>query len=480
MMHSNQFFEEFKLKTSNIKDKQLFEIAYYEELAKCLKYGQFKNFKKLFNASIDFDIFIDVKKITKRFEFISKLLLNRTERISTEYRTSALGDQIDILRFCNEYGLLEKELTEEEKNSIIKIKKDKLFLANLNDLYGKVSDSFISYVYLVFPRDIYEHFMKRSNSYFQDRDGLMHYIKNDFFNQYTIYGLSVRYLSSIRRFIDIFKKNYNFFKNEEIKEKIDLNDKNKRFMEFNVIYRTFYYGVEENREYREIKKHFVSPENILKNLDSILARDNYNFYSLSMVLLGGLGPQGLGFTYSTPKGEIIEICSDQKESEAIIIKFKQFLKRQFLSKLEKELINFNIKIDIREKIIDYLSGILNPNELINYFDRDSILKEIINFINDIDDFQQDYKSELKEIIKKISKSISIIFRKIKLKDQFITRMDLVAKDKIKSEDIAKLTSLRGKSHYDVLRERFFFQYIVDWFFDIYCAEKEKKLLTGLK
>jgi len=403
MRHSNQFFEEFKLKTSNIKDKQLIEIAYYEELAKCLKHGQFKNFKKLFNASIDFDIFIDVKEINQRFEFISKLLMNLTDRVSTEYRTSALGDQIDILRFCS----------------------------------------------------------------------LIHYIKNNFFNQYTIYGLSVRYLSSIRRFIDIFSKNYSYFKNEEIKEKIDLNDKNKRFMEFNVIYRTFYYGVEENREYREIKKHFISPENILKNLDSILARDNYNFYSLSMVLLGGLGPQGLGFTYSTPKGEIIEICSDQKENKAIIIKFKQFLKRQFLGKLEKELINFNIKIDIREKIIDYLSGILNPNELINYFDRDSILKEIINFINDIDEFQQDYKSELKEIIKKISKSISIIFRKIKLKDQFITRMDLVAKDKIKSEDIAKLTSLRGKSHYDVLRERFFFQYIVDWFFNIYCAEKEK-------
>jgi len=160
-MSSNQFFKQFKLKNSNIKDKQLFEITYYEELAKCLKHGQFENFKKLFNASIDFDIFIDIKKITKRFEFISKLLLNRIDMISAEYRTSALGDQINILRFCNEYGLLEKELADEEKNSIKKIKKDKLFLANLNDLYGKVSDSFIFYVYLVFPRDLYEHFMKR-------------------------------------------------------------------------------------------------------------------------------------------------------------------------------------------------------------------------------------------------------------------------------------------------------------------------------
>jgi hypothetical protein len=49
-------------------------------------------------------------------------------------------------------------------------------------------------------------------------------------------------------------------------------------------------------------------------------------------------------------------------------------------------------------------------------------------------------------------------------------MDLVAKGKLKSEDVAKLTSLRGKSHFDVLRERMFLQNKPKWFFKNYRKE----------
>ena len=67
----------------------------------------------------------------------------------------------------------------------------------------------------------------------------------------------------------------------------------------------------------------------------------------------------------------------------------------------------------------------------------------------------------------------MILKRIKLKDQFMTRMDLVAKGKLKSEEIAKLTSLRGKSHYDVLRERMFLQNKPKWFFKDYPEEIEE-------
>ncbi|MFX1408549.1 MAG: hypothetical protein ACFFBW_16480, partial [Promethearchaeota archaeon] len=172
--------------------------------------------------------------------------------------------------------------------------------------------------------------------------------------------------------------------------------------------------------------------------------------------------------YSTPKGELVEICSDMKENEAIIIKYKQFLKQQFLKRLGKELTK--LKIEIREEIIDYLSSVLNPKELINYAKRDEILSKVEKFISELSLFKSEIK--YKRFIEKISNSVSIILRPIKMIDQFKARMNLVNENKLKSEDIAKLTSLKKKTHYDILRERFFFQYIVDWFYTIYLNKKK--------
>jgi hypothetical protein len=310
------------------------------------------------------------------------------------------------------------------------------------------------------PRDLYDYFINSPISYFPDRDDLMYFIKNIFFDQYSIYGLSVKYLSSVEKFLNVFDKKH--------QENPDIE-----LIEFDIIYnyRTYYYDLEEERERRETKKHLVSPLNILNNKNKILDKNNYNFYNLSMVLLGGLGPQGLGFTYSTPKGEVIEICSDQRQTKAIIIKYKQYLRRKFLKKLDKELTNLGVKTEIKRRINNYLFEVLNPRDLIRYNDKDSILKKVKRFLND--ELQKGDKSELKEVINKISSAVMIILREIKLKDQFKTRMALVAKGDIDSEDIAKLTSLKGKSHYDVLRERIFFQYLVDWFYEIYNNEKLK-------
>jgi hypothetical protein len=316
---------------------------------------------------------------------------------------------------------------------------------------------------------LFEFFIKEPSIFYTNTDQLAYYIKNIFFNQYSIYGLSVKYLSSTEHFIKEFNKNYLLYQKQTT-----LYENYDKFIEFKVLYKyqLYYFDFEEEREQFILKKHLVSPENILNNISNILAKDNYKFYSLSMVLLGGLGPQGHGFTYSTPKGEVVEICSDIRENEAIIIKYREFLKQQFIRKLKKELNKSKIDSNISEKIINYLQGVLNQNELINFYKKEGILRQIKQFLNE-QEHKKNISINLQNFIEKISNAINSILREVKMVDQFKTRMDLVSQDKIKSEDVAKLTSLRDKSHYDVLRERFFFQYIVDWFYEIYESKREE-------
>ncbi|MFW9873710.1 MAG: hypothetical protein ACFFG0_11450 [Candidatus Thorarchaeota archaeon] len=479
------------------------EKCYYLTLSNLLSLMKFAEFDQLINYSDELRIFIEVKKIPFRFKIIAYLHLDGIQKGLT-------GRIFEIIRFFNKYNLLEKDISKEELEVIEEIKKnDKTLIGNLNNLFGRVSDSLILYSCKIMPYDLYLMYVERTNSYISSgtRSELRGTFNMDFLKRwtdwYSMYGLNVRNLGSVERFIEIFETNYTKFSNNTYKAE------NTNFMEFNAIYRSLYDSI-ETREYREVKKHFLSPENILKNKESILKKDNYKFYSLSMVLLGGLGPEGLGLTYSTPRGEVVEICSDQKETEAIIIKFKQYLKIRFLDKLEKEMTSLGIKVDIREKIIDYLTEILNSKDLIGYYDKNAILRKIKNFLYQIKELEHAYKSELEEILNKISIAVSIILRRIKLKDQFITRMDLVAQGKIKSEDIAKLTkkiyyygddyvicfacgeqldkdieacpdcnSPVGKTHYDVLQERFFFQNEIKWFFNDYTKEikeLEKKYL----
>jgi hypothetical protein len=416
----------------------------------------FNQFNQLINMSDKIGIFLEVKKIPFRFKIMAELHLDGMQK-------GNIGRVFVFIRFFNKYNLFEKNFSNKELELIQTIKKnDKALVANLKDLFGHVSDSLIFYSCKIMPYDLLLSNKERVRFYLNNREHRsefrgrfsLNYLKT-WTDWYGMYGLSVRNLGSIDDFIDNFEKNY---------------DGSREVLEFNIIYRTFYFGDDEDHEFHEIKKHFVSPKNILKNKEKILEKDHHKYYSISMVLLGGLGPQGLGFTYSTPRGEIVEICSDRKENEAIIIKYKQYLKRKFLGKLEKGMEKLGINENVRLKVLNYLAQTLNPKILISYYDKDRILRRIKNFLYQIDEFQHDYKSELEEILNKITEAISIILRDIKVRDQFITRMDLVEQGKIKSEDIAKLTSLRGKSHYDVLKERFFFQNEINWFFKDYAKE----------
>ncbi|MFX1338078.1 MAG: hypothetical protein ACFFDK_05675 [Promethearchaeota archaeon] len=431
------------------KFKNILESTYYYALSKCLVSSRFNEFGQLFNYSDKLGIFIDISNINIA-EIITKLHI---EGLNAGDR----GRIIKLVRFFNKYSLFERNLTTEQVKIVQEIKKnDKLLSINLKDLFGSVSDSLIFYVCKMMPHDYLVWLRDRERGFLMNPRALENW--TDYF---SIYGLIVRNLGRVEDFI----------KEVESKQNSDELNENTLIFVFNPRY---VYNLNDFRlmhVYRE--EHLVYPENILKNKEKILDKDNYNFYSLSMVIFGGLGPEGFGFTYSTPKGEVIEICSDQKETEAIIIQFKQYQKRNFLDKFEKEMESLNISIDIRRKIISYLSEIINPKDIISYNNKDSILRKIRNFLFQFNEFQRMDDIEIEGLFRIITIALSIILKKLKLKDQFMTRMDLVAKGKLKSEDVAKLTSLRGKSHYDVLRERMFLQNKPKWFFKDYPEEIEE-------
>ena len=419
---------------SESKRREL-ENKYHGYLSYFLKNKKFEKVRELVEKSTDLDIFIDPRKIPNRFEIISNLLVECIRNLN-------LGEIFNILRFVNKYDLVDKDLTDSELKIVDNIKNDFLFFTNLIDLFGIVSNSFILYVRQAMPSNLYNYYKNFFSefSYYSNDSYDINLILN-YLNEYNIYGLTVKLLGNLEDFITSFNKKY--------------ANSDEKFFEF----------IFAN------KKHLVSPKNILKNMKRIASREQYKFYSLSMVILYGIGPQGFGFTFSTPKGEVIEICSDVKENEAIIIKYKQFLTEQFLLKLEQELIDLNVEGSIIDKLNTYLLELLKPKNLINYYRKEEILSKIEYFFESNISISINKNEHFQKLINKISKRISKILRPIEMIDQFKARMDLLADGKLRSEDIAKLTSLKEKSHYDVLRERVFLQYIVNWFYKIY-LEKE--------
>ena len=447
----NEGFLELPSIISNPLLQKRLEESFYKGLSKCLRRKEnFGSFKELVNFSTELNIFIDMKKIPKRFDILFRLLRDQFMGVFS-LGFDPLGDIIETLKFYNNYNLFERDFSKEELEYLETIKIQKNQLKNLEDIFEKVSNSLIYYILHEMPLKVYEII----SQYFNQSN----YPIEDVFlalNGFIIYGLSVQHIGKLDDFFSEFKESGKVIRGET------------KLMEF------YFCDDSEQPSWTRSgninKKHLVSPEN-LEKVERLIETDNdYKFYSLSMVLLGGLGPQGHGFTYSTPMGEVIEICSDRRENEAIIVKYKQFLKQQFLYRLEKEMITLKINPEDNQKIIDFLSDIIYSDELINYYKKEPILLKIKKYFDNEQSRQLLESEHFQKIMEKISNAMDIILRPIDMIDQFKCRMDLIAEKKIKPEDIAKLTSLKDKSHYDVLRERFFYQQILEIMQKVYSRD----------
>jgi hypothetical protein len=81
-------------------DKEEIEDYFYRNLTRFFLRKQFEEFRHLIDYSVEFDIFLDIKKIPKRHEIISKRLTEIIEEGITGFGfPTFLGDQIELLRF---------------------------------------------------------------------------------------------------------------------------------------------------------------------------------------------------------------------------------------------------------------------------------------------------------------------------------------------------------------------------------------------
>ena len=428
---------------SNIKTRKTQkekEDLYYNNISRYLNEGDLEHVEQLLDWSIKLDIHLIPSKIPNLVEILSNLLINCIHNLNF--------DQIFlILRFCNEYDLFVKSLNPKESKIIQSCYDDEILMKNLTDLFGEITPYFLTYLRTEMPRNLYRFY--EESDYITSEKLIM-----SFLDRYVIYGLSVQNLGNVRDFLRRIEQRF--------------SNSSSRFEKF-----TFSHLVttlQQSRAGSEFspedtylqRTHLICPEVLLEMKDKIISK-NYSFFNLSMITSHGIGPQGLGFTYSTPKGEIIEICSDRKENEAIIIKFKQFLSTKFIKELKSELDKYSVDESIIRKISKHLTNILTDDKLVGYFIKDKLFSEIKKMF-DLSGIQSD---NLSAIWNKVDSSLSNVLRPIEIVDQFKTRMNLVAKKKLRLQDVPKLTSLREKSHYDILRERLFFQYITEWFYETY-------------
>ena len=143
-----------RLEDKNTNLEMKFQDKFYKTLSILLKSKKFEDFKRLRDASDKLDIFIDVSKIPNRFEIISKIHLNGIQ-------TGQIEELFDVIRFFNENNLFNWEFSEEDIKFIDTIKKDKLIIANLRDLFGRVNDFLILFVYKLLILQIVMHLLCR-------------------------------------------------------------------------------------------------------------------------------------------------------------------------------------------------------------------------------------------------------------------------------------------------------------------------------
>lgn len=169
------------------------------------------------------------------------------------------------------------------------------------------------------------------------------------------------------------------------------------------------------------------------------------FIPFSIVLSGGVGPEGKGFAYVTPDGEVVEICGQEKQSQAIIVKSQNITKEQLIDSLRDK---------VSESAIDKIKEVLAPQA----YDYGIAIESIPNVSEIMHELEgQGIKGkELEDVSRKMMR----ILYKVSMEDQFRTRMRMVRDKEIEAVRVPELVGLEGTTHNDILKTREFVKDVI--------------------
>ncbi|UYP45540.1 hypothetical protein NEF87_001825 [Candidatus Lokiarchaeum ossiferum] len=405
-----------------------FNAACSRGLFFALKNSHFDKFEDLVDLIHFYGINTPASGISNRYRLMGEIFIN-------SIRMQRLDRTFSILKFGLKHKLYNHPSSKERLQQIKSLKRNKQLiqcLKNLMDIKNGVNlNEMLNFIYYYLPPKIFEYFTDLFE-FITDEDELINYM-NDFVDNFTLYGLSLKKIGTTSHFMKNIKK--------ILSTKILYQD------EVEILYSKRTILLSRSNLY-ELRRRIHSKQR------------NYEFLMLGMVMKGGLGPQGFGFVYLTPRGEMVEICSDSKANDAYIVHFKQFLKTDFINELEAKIRTLSLTIYQRERLLEILEGKLGYSQLIGYKKEQFILHQVKDFLEDEFDFKRITSDEISKLFHSLENKIHAILSPVSLVDQYRCRLDLVTQGKVSPGDIAKLTSLGEKSHFDLLQERYFYQSIL--------------------
>ncbi|NVM02372.1 MAG: hypothetical protein HWN67_08545 [Candidatus Helarchaeota archaeon] len=430
--------------------------AVINRILQCFKTGDGTGFIELFNSISEQKLSPDFQQIKNLREKIAGLLV---VSLQNSIQTSDFSSFFKILSIANKYQLVKQETDKKDDfNSKISIASDSV-VENLHNLFGTFTSDFINFVNYDLPKFVLKFLLSFTPEFLleisrKDRiTEIRSYVENNFY----LYGFRVRKVGNFDRYLKNYQNDRKSYKERGYHS---LRIKGGASLISSRFFFEFYDSI------REI--HIIREDVFNKIIEQYKSEKGvFGYPCVSMVVSGGIGPQGKGFAYLTPHNEVIEICSDARQNKAYIIEFKKFLKSIFLSRLEEKLRNQNISANLISDIIEFLDSLIKV-EFVSSMQINLVWDKIEAYLEE--KLEKAHITE--DFIVFLEKSIYNILVPVKIEDQFKTRMDLIKDNKLSPSDISKLVSLGNISHFDILCQRRFFLNNLDSMMLIFLEEEK--------